>query len=678
MSLELEPNSKGGLTAILTFKDSILPQEQARILLRQYAATFVDILQHSGTAVLNVSHNEDRLLSILPAKHESLESPVELLHEFVERQAILAPDKTAFEFFNRGADGSLFSQKWTYRELNAEGDRVACHLGDNDIRPGSSVGICFDKCPEASFAILGTLKAGCAYVAIDPTAPTARKDFIIRDSQIVMLLSAHRTTGSLDHLDITAPIVYLDEPLKMSNASKAFRRPARISPDDACYCLYTSGTTGTPKGCELTHRNAVQAMRAFSILFSGRWNADSKWLQFASFHFDVSVLEQYWSWSEGICVVSAPRDLIFEDLEHTIQVMGITHIDLTPSLASLVQPENVPKLCKGVFITGGEQLKQEILDVWGEFEAIHNGYGPTETTIGVTMYTQVPKVGKPANIGKQFANVGTYVLQPNTFTPVVRGGVGELCIAGPLVGKGYLNRPHLTAEKFPMVEAFNERIYRTGDLVRLCHDETFLFLGRIDDQIKLRGQRLEIGEINSTIRRAVPDMSDVATYVLRHPRQQNDQLVTFFATAEASNASTESAISASSRTSDLIAQGRAACLDKLPGYMIPTFFIPLNRMPLSPNNKTDAKALKQLFCEASVEMLQSLPANKDSVMNKKEKRIAEIISGVSGIPTTAISVSSNIFELGLDSISVLALNNKLKAAGFTGVSVSQIMSSEYK
>ena len=136
---------------------------------------------------------------------------------------------------------------------------------------------------------------------------------------------------------------------------------------------HITGTTGTPKGCEITHENAVQAMLAFQRIFRGHWSPESKFLQFASFHFDVSVLEQYWSWSVGICVSSIPRDIVLGDIAGTIRGLNITHIDLTPSLASLLHPDEAPSLCRGVFITGGEQLKQEILDVWGPKEVIYNG-----------------------------------------------------------------------------------------------------------------------------------------------------------------------------------------------------------------------------------------------------------------------------------------------------------------
>jgi acyl-CoA synthetase (AMP-forming)/AMP-acid ligase II len=190
------------------------------------------------------------------------------------------------------------------------------------------------------------------------------------------------------------------------------------------------------------------------------------------------------------------------------------------------------------------------------------------------MYQRVPKNGKPSNIGPQYDNVGSFVLKPGTELPVLRGGIGELCVSGKLVGKGYLNRPDLTEEKFPTLKSFNERIYRTGDLVRILHDGCFIFIGRADDQVKLRGQRLELSEINEVIKKSSSELQEVVTLVLKHTTQQKEQLVSFF-------------VKSSSHEEDgsLISVMRGACNSRLPGYMVPTHCIPIKALPLNANNK---------------------------------------------------------------------------------------------
>lgn len=334
----------------ITYLPHVIPSQQAEMILDQLDFVARTLILPKSVSVTE-SLLDHSLYSITPAKESTLPSEARLLHEFVELTANMYPDRIAFEFASSIHDGEVTSKKWSYRQLDAEGNRIAHMLMSHDILPGELIGVCFDKCPEASFAMLGILKSGCSFVAIDPSAPSARQAFIVEDSRSQMVLSVSTQSASFkEHVKV--PILDLD---RISTHDFAPSRPQLrrgIQPQDRSYCLYTSGTTGTPKGCELTHENAVQAMLAFQRLFAGHWDDTSRWLQFASFHFDVSILEQYWSWSVGICVVSAPRDLIFEDIASSIRTLSITHIDLTPSLAQILHPDEVPSLCKGVFITG--------------------------------------------------------------------------------------------------------------------------------------------------------------------------------------------------------------------------------------------------------------------------------------------------------------------------------------
>ncbi|GAD98283.1 nonribosomal siderophore peptide synthase, putative [Paecilomyces variotii No. 5] len=675
VSIEMVPRS-GELELRLTCKSDVVPKEQATLILEQFEKFLMESIFSPDLNSGNYSSVGHDLLSITPAKEQRIPSPVQLLHEFVEESARKTPQKVAFEFATSIGKNGVEKKAWTYDGFNSDGNKFAHLLQRFGAQPGQLIGVCFDKCPEASLGILAVLKAGCAYVALDPNAPIARKQFIMGDAGAKLLLCTLDKKEELETIpDIK--VLALDEPGILDgvlSGTVILDRP--VTPEDVCYCLYTSGTTGTPKGCELTHDNAVQAMLAFRRLFDGHWDEESRWLQFASFHFDVSVLEQYWSWSVGICVTSCPRDLLFEDLAGTIQALQITHIDLTPSLARLLSPDEVPSLCRGVFITGGEQLKQEILDAWGEKGVIYNGYGPTEVTIGCTMFPRVPANGKPSNIGPQFDNVGSYVFQPGTTTPVLRGSVGELCVSGPLVGRGYLNRPDLTAEKFQFLEEFNERAYRTGDLVRILWDGTFQFLGRIDDQVKLRGQRLEIGEINEVIKSATSAVGEVATLVAKHPKQSKEQLISFITKGSQKQKRNAVEIRINEDDSNLLSAVKNACRSHLPGYMVPTHIIPITSFPLSANNKADAKVLKAMYQAMSIEELQSLNSlSKDvaDVDHETLKKVISVLSGFLGVTPEEISSDSSIYELGLDSISVISFGRALREAGFSQAHPSVIM-----
>lgn len=665
VSLEVQPTKSGDLTLRMTFRENLIPVEHAGLLMRQYDALLLDVLRNPEGACDVALELGNDLLSITPPKDPVLPGSVSLLHEFLEQSARGYPDKDALEFATCLEMDNFQSQSWTYGEVNGESNKVAQILLKWGTVPGELIAICFDKCPEASFAIVGILKAGCGYVALDPNAPPERIRFIVADSGAKLILTAGKPAQNFQLVD--REIINLDSLAVLDGCSSEQPKLTRnISPQDTCYCLYTSGTTGTPKGCLISHENAVQAMYSFQRLFSPHWTESSKWLQFASFHFDVSVLEQFWSWSVGICVASAPRDLIFEDIPGAIQRLGITHIDLTPSLARLVHPNDVPSLCNGVFITGGEQLRQDILDAWGEHACIYNGYGPTEATIGCTMFPRVPKNGKPSNIGPQFDNVGSYVLKLNTAVPVLRGGIGELCVSGKLVGKGYLNRPDLTTERFPILQPFNERVYRTGDLVRILHDGSFIFLGRADDQVKLRGQRLELSEINQVIKKGLNELQEVVTLVLRHKAQQKEQLVTFCVTSS-SGVDTDG---------PLISTMREACKARLPGYMVPTYFIPIKALPLNANNKADAKQLAAMYDSFSVDDLQKIShtSQQEKEWTDAECVILDILAKILDVDVSVLTRHISIFELGLDSISIVGFSQALQNAGLSNAKLSVIKS----
>ncbi|KAJ2996783.1 hypothetical protein NUW58_g862 [Xylaria curta] len=672
ISLEIEELSLNTTQLNLVFRDSVLPQEQAMLLLNQFEAILTDLLLPAKNTASHLSVKTPEIFSIIPPIHKTLPIEADLLHELLENSAQLIPLATALEFIDDVAHFNK-ARRWTYQELDALGNQVAHFITLQSVSPGGIIATCFNKCPIAYFTLLGILKAGCGFLCLDPSAPAARQTFILEDSNAAMLL----LNKSFDWAgEVSLPVHTVNENTVGSFPTSCPSLERNILPSDTCYCLYTSGTTGTPKGCLISHENAVQAMAAFKYLFTGRWNPNSRWLQFAAFHFDVSVLEQYWSWYVGIVVVAAPKDVILSDLAMTISTLGITHIDLTPSLARLINPEECPSLCEGVFITGGEKLRSDILDTWGPQRVIHNAYGPTEATIGVTMYRGVPQNGRPSNIGNLFPNVGAYIFERGSETPVLRGGVGELCVSGKLVGKGYLNRDVLTRERFPILQASGERIYRTGDLVRVLHDDSIDFLGRADDQVKLRGQRLEIGEINYAIRDGLADKAgDVATMVARRKAQDIDLLVSFVAPSK-SNSAPELQIYYDATHIEFARRAQEACRSRLATYMVPSFIICVSRIPLSTNNKVDVNQLKKLFSELSHEQLQTLSTaslSSHRELNKLESQVLEAIYQVVRVKEDDVSPTTTVFQLGIDSITATRLAKQLRTMGFTSATPSIIL-----
>lgn len=665
VSIELETTPTGEVSLRLTANRGVLPEDHGSLILAQYDHLLGQIL-HADRAS---SSSPPSLFSATPARCPRLPSPVQLLHQFVEEGAQSFPDRPALEFA-WGLDASSNSRKiWSYQQLEKQANQVAHLLQANGAASGDIVAVCMNKCPEASFAFVGILKAGCAFLALDPELPPARKEFILEDSGAKILLVD--SSADINDGDFPTRVIELNNDALNAYPTSPVSGVV-IDAQATCYCLYTSGTTGTPKGCELTHENAVQAMMSFQKLFAGRWNDKSRWLQFASYWFDVSVLEQFWSWSVGITLVGAPRDLVLDDITSFIQTLHITHIDLTPSLARLLEPEDVPSLWDGVFITGGEALKQEIIEKWGSHRTICNGYGPTEATIGVTMNPFIGPDAKASNIGPAFLNVGSYVFAPGTTTPVLRGAVGELCVSGKLVGKGYLNRPELTAKAFPRIKDTGEKIYRTGDLVRQVVDGSFLFIGRQDSQAKLRGQRLEIDEIDSVIKSSSDEIADYASLVIKGGEKET--LVTFFIT-EVRKQTPEVLLEASEQARTIARIAYESCRAHLPGYMVPTHILPLNIIPLTVNNKIDAKRLNAFYNKLSVSDIQSVKGEQTGSqrLGADAKKLCQVLKRLLLIDTSQVDNSTNVFSLGMSSVSAITFASLLKRAGFASANVALIM-----
>jgi len=669
ISIELESQLDNRFCLRLTFDNALLPSEQAKVMLEQLDRLLIELVplkEHQPA-----SNKESDILAIVRAKDPVIPTDVPLLHQLVEQSISRHPDRIALEFVTEFDAGKTSSKQWTYSQLEDESNRVANLLRKLGALPGDIIAMSFDKCPEAAFVFLGILKAGCAFLAIDASAPEARKKFILEDSKAKVLLTSSNVVAEMygvDSATIVDVVSGIDESISTSPPQDIV-----CSPDMVSYVLYTSGTTGTPKGCEITHENSVQAMLAFQRLFEGRWTKASRWLQFASYHFDVAVLEHFWTWSLGLRLICAPRDLILEDLPGFIDGLNISHLDLTPSLGRLLDPELVPSLHSGVFITGGEAVKPEMLRAWGDYGCLFNFYGPTECTIGVTTFPSVPKNGKASNIGWQFDNVGVCVMKQNSDELVLRGAVGELCIFGKLVGKGYLNRPELNQERFPYANSIDERIYRTGDLVRLLHDNSIEFLGRADSQVKLRGQRLEIDEIIAVVLKN-EIIKDAACVIAKSVEQQKDQLIGFIADSSDRKQNVPELLPAKDSAA-MIESARKACEQHLPGYMVPTHFIPIKCMPLSINNKLEEKQLKELFRTMSSSQIQgyAAQAQDNRPLNETEKKVAHTLGDVLQINVHDAQPGSNIFTFGLSSISAIQFSRKLKAAGLQGASIAVVI-----
>ncbi|KAI0362122.1 hypothetical protein OH77DRAFT_1416339 [Trametes cingulata] len=626
--------------------------------------------------------------------------PVKFATDHLRLRAAQQPEDIAVRWYaDLSTDvpsDSYVAETITYVELDRKANQLARWLQDIGVGRGDSVAVCMKRDIWFHVAFIGILRAGGCYVPIDAELPLERQQFIAKDSSARHILSTSdlacfEALGDIA-IDIKSPSV--QDAIRAQSADDI----AIPEPDDNSYILYTSGTTGTPKGCILTHRGLSEAIWALSAVCASvelENPSQGNYLSIASVAFDVHLAEILVPLALGIPILSAPRSLLLEDLPYYITNLGVSHVGIVPSLieatmGAVQEDEDSGHATSLRYIaSGGEKMSDAILDKWASHPRVRlaNFYGPSEVTIGCAariMDKDTPR----ANIGHTFANVAAYVVDEN-MNVVLRGGTGELVVEGPLVGRGYVGRPDLTQKvflKFP--EDGTERwAYRTGDLVRMMPDATLEIIGRIDTQIKLRGVRIESEGISSILRNAAaPKHSlDVMTILAKHPAIGIDQLISFIAWDSTVPVATRKGgkPTLAPPPKGLLQQLRNACDRELASYMRPSHIIPLSFIPLSSNGKADAKVLAAFFLALDLETLTQLMAdgrssssgNRDDrrELTEVERKVLDAMRPHVKMSVNRLGPQTNIFECGMDSLAVARLAADLRKAFDIPISPAQIM-----
>ncbi len=468
------------------------------------AATINRMLIHLQTLMEGVATHPEQQISQLPlltaAERQQLlfewnatgvDYPQDrCVHHLFEAQAEQQPEALAITFED---------QHLSYRELNRRANKVAHYLQRRGVGPEVIVGICVERSLEMIIGVLGVLKAGGAYLPIDPTYPQERQTFMLTDSQAQLLLTQQRLLADLPPHQLQVICLDSDWPL-ISRESEA-TPSSKVTADNLAYVIYTSGSTGKPKGTLLHHRGLCNF--ALAYIQGMGVKADSRMLQFAAFSFDASVAETFMALLAGAKLCLASRDTLLSGpgLIQLLQEQAVTTAILPPSVLKLLPAEGLPAL--QTIISAGEACSREIVERWAEGRNFFNAYGPTEATIGPTfgLIKDLPEEVTNIPIGRPIANTQVYLLDQH-LQPVPIGVPGELYVGGVGVSRGYLNRPELTAEKFiphPFSFEPGARLYKTGDLARFLPDGHLEFLGRLDHQVKVRGFRIELEEIQAKL-----------------------------------------------------------------------------------------------------------------------------------------------------------------------------------
>jgi len=562
--------------------------------------TIEGVIRHYRELLQAVSANPNLLLHEYRMLAEDEER--RLLHELNDTRAEYPKDQCLHELFTNRVDSHADKtavvcgeERLTYRELHERSRDLALFLQSQGVRPDGLVGVCMERSLEMVVALYGILEAGGAYVPLDPDYPDERLDHMVRDSQAALVLTQETLREKLAALvSGDTRLIALDtqwqEIRERAGALKAANVALQkeVAPHHLAYVIYTSGSTGRPKGVMNEHRGVVNRLLWMQQAY-GLSERDAV-LQKTPFSFDVSVWEFFWPLFAGATLVMA-RPEGHKDpgyLADIIRRHHITTLHFVPSMLQVFLEHAEASQCNSLsrVICSGEALPSALARRFVErlpHATLVNLYGPTEAAVDVTAWTcpttNGPKTEIPdaIPIGRPIANTQIYILDPYG-APVPVGVAGELHIAGVQVARGYLNRPELTAERFvpdPFAAEAGARMYKTGDLARWQDDGNIEYLGRNDFQVKLRGFRIELGEIEArlTEHEAVRE----AVVVAREDRPGEKRLVAYY------TASPEREVS----LSDI----RAFLGERLPEYMVPAVYVPLDEMPLSPNGKLDRKAL---------------------------------------------------------------------------------------
>lgn len=628
----------GGIAIDLNFCTALFKEESMQQMAKHFETLIQAIVSNPLDSIdeldLITSNEKRQLLSETQAQEniDAVPSKTTLL-ELLATQIQAHPDEAAMIFKD---------EKLTYRQLDELTNGLAAQIVENGTDK-KAIAICLDYSFEMLIAMVGILKAGCAYVPIDPTYPNDRIDYILNDIQADLVVTAPAYQSLFTkQSQLTTLLLNKEEVVRAT----ALTNLPSVEPSDLAYIIYTSGSTGMPKGVMVPHSAIANELAFYSKYFE--FKVGDRQLLLANFVFDASVEQIFLPLVSGSTLVMITRAEIIEPqlLERAIDENGITHFQATPSLIQTITPRSYTRLKR--VCSGGEACPTSLAKAWSPFVEFYNKYGPTEAAVNVSCHLfQTEKAySETLPIGNPIDNARLYVLDQN-LQLIPPGLIGELYIGGIGVSKGYLNRPKLTTERFldsPFVEG--ERLYKTGDRVRMLTDGNLEFRGRMDDQVKIRGYRIELGEIEANL------MSTAmlkACAVATKPSASGDlRLIAYVVSKEEFD---------KERMEDNLR-------DKLPTYMHPSLIIELDEIPLTTSGKVNRKLLPQ-------------PKDSDfqsedfvAPRNDLERNIAEVWKHFLGL--NEVSIHADFFRLGGHSLLAMRVVSAIQIESQLNISVGDL------
>jgi amino acid adenylation domain-containing protein len=620
LSLVISEN-ENGLVAELEYNNHLFTPNTIRRILNSYLLIIEQVVNDPDLRIDEaelLSESEKETILFEWNKSELNYKNQITFKEHFEEIAQAYSEFPALSFVN--SENELVSTL-TYDQLNKKANQFAHYLISKNLKPEELVGVLMERSLEMIISILGILKAGCGFVPIDPNNPEDRLKFMIEDAGLSL---------------ITTNLKYKTKISKHSNQIFCFEEAGhkliesddtnpetRSFPENIAYVIYTSGSTGKPKGTLLQNEGmcnlAASQIRNFGV------GPGHRILQFSSLSFDASVWEITMAMLSGSELIIADQQMITSghQLSKLLTRHRISTVTLPPSVLAVIPFEEMNDLKN--LITAGEAVNSELVKKWEKNRNFFNAYGPTETTVCASMYLCSGEASSNPPIGKPIGNFRLFVLD-ESLNPVPVGVPGELCVEGIGLARGYLNQPAMTAEKFspnPFSHIKGSRLYHTGDLVKYQEDGNIEYLGRIDKQVKLRGFRIEIGEIENILKRN-EKIKDAAV-VVREDAPAIKNLVAYYVI--------------NNEKETTIAELKEFLAKYLPEYMIPSLFVYMQELPLTISGKIDRAALPMPKISRSDLSSQYVAPKTDS-----EVKIALIVSQLLG--TDKVGINDNFFEMG--------------------------------
>ncbi|KAF7594115.1 hypothetical protein BBP40_010114 [Aspergillus hancockii] len=606
----------------------------------------------------------------------TLESHDRCIHEVIHEQALLRPNSEAVCAW----DGRL-----KYSELELLASQFAYHLQAQGVGPEVRVALCFDKSKWNTVAMLGVLKAGGAFVPLDPTHPPSRLQSLMRSVQARIMLCSRNHAENLKV--VTEHLIPLDSKTwdELSLHRGEVTLSTEVTGSNAAYVIFTSGSTGEPKGTLMEHKAYVSSATVHAPRL--RISPNYRVLQFAAHTFDASLVEILTVLMTGACMCVPSEEARLNDITNVINDMKVNHATLTPSFIEFVNQSDIPGL--EILVLAGEAMSQSHLKTWSKIKLV-NGFGPTETAVTAAVNSNVTQFSDPRDIG--FPTAHCWIADPLDHDQLVPVGcVGEMLVEGPCLARGYVNNHEKTAEVFIYDPAWTKingasfsgrRFYKTGDLVRYNSETGSLtYIGRKDTQVKFHGQRIELGEIEDNLN-TDPTIKHCLVFLPKSGFSQG-KLVAVLSLSTFDEISESEVVPLKpledAKRNLIISQIRDRLSARLPTYMIPTVWLCVEILPFLVSGKLDRKAtanwVSGLAHDPNIQLEPNLNEMNTRSENGTEEQLALIWSRVLNVPRSHISLDESFLSLGGDSIAGLTCVGFCKKQGL-GITVQDVLRSK--